>query len=1090
MSLMNITRAALSLLFSLQTLAQAAVVKIAPINATPTPASAVAPAATPLSPAFAATPVLPTLGAFPVVPTAPEALAADPAAAAAIEAASSPAAPAETPKSPDSSLETASVEASRTFDGANLNTSGSAEAVAASPSSKGATRLERPGSAEQRPLPQTLEKPLPGDPLQVTVHRLSNGMTVYLSPNRQEPRVHFEIAVRAGSRHDPLEATGMAHYLEHMQFKGTERLGTSDYAKEKPHLDRITTLYDQLFQTKDPEQRKTIYAEIDRESQAAAKYAIPNEFDRLYSATGFTKINAHTSYDETSYEGSFPTNRAEVWARTENDRLSNPVYRIFLPELEAVYEEYNRGQDNPDMAFSYAGPETLFQGHPYSRDIIGLGEHLKNPSLSRMREFFLSHYRPNNMAILLSGDFDRQEMLKLVEKNFGALKPAPIPAPPAGAVQAPRGVERHEMFHQAEERVQIGWLLPGHNHPDEDALTLMAMLMDNKWTGILNLSVNKAQKVKDSEAYPYQLNEAGGFFMLAAPKEGQTLEQAEQVLLDAVAKLKAGEFSEADIKAVITDLEVQEKKRLEKNEDRVGLMTEAYIHGEEWAHASGRQERLKKITKADILRVAERYLGNDRVVIYRRKGLPNIEKVSKPAFTPVPIDSSRQSAFFKELTSLPAKPMAPRFLREGRDYRTLDRAWGRLYSTKNPVNDLFTLEFRFDLGVSNDARLEPAFKLLKLSGAGKKGIDEFQKELYRLGSTMKMGCGDQECVVQLSGREKNLSKTLKLALQRFSHPKISAGAFGKMIDVERGARQDRKLEPEEVFRALKESATRGKDSSVLKELSPERLDALTEKELVGVLDSVFDHKRSVLYTGNRKAEEVAKILSSAQGRRRYKPTPEAKPVKISKPSRSRVVFVHREGMKQAMIGASASDGPLNPAEVLDQKLYNAMMGGMNGVYFQEVRESRALAYDAQGGYKTGERSGDDNALVSYAGTQADKAIQAAQLLKELMQHAPVTPERFEVAKRTAEEFYRTVVLPNDVPKNLLAWQRLGLSADPRAKAFEGLKSYDRARLEAFAKRFDKPLTFYVLADRNQVDLEGLKKLGNFEELPTDALFPY
>ena len=184
-----------------------------------------------------------------------------------------------------------------------------------------------------------LNEPGADDPMAVQIFQLDNGLTVYLTENHQTPRFYAEIAVRAGSKNDPAETTGLAHYLEHLLFKGTERMGTLDFAKEKPHLDHITELYEEHFREEDPEKRKAIYAEINKESQQAAQYAIPNEFDRLYRSMGAQGLNAHTWLEETVYKVDLPSNRLEQWATIEAERFVDPVFRLFQPELEIVYEE-------------------------------------------------------------------------------------------------------------------------------------------------------------------------------------------------------------------------------------------------------------------------------------------------------------------------------------------------------------------------------------------------------------------------------------------------------------------------------------------------------------------------------------------------------------------------------------------------------------------------------------------------------------------------------------------------------------------------------------------------------------------------------
>ena len=239
------------------------------------------------------------------------------------------------------------------------------------------------------------------DLLNAAIYELDNGLKVYLTENHEEPRFYAEIAVRAGSKHDPADATGLAHYLEHLLFKGTSELGTVDYEAEKPHLDRIVDLYEQHFSETDEAVRAEIYAEINREAQLAAQYAVPNEFDKLYNAMGGTALNAHTSNEETVYKIGLPSNRLAQWAEIESSRFLDPVFRIFHTELETVYEEKNRTLDNRGRIIYTAMIEELYKAHPYGQQpTIGTIDHLKNPSLVYIQAYFDTYYVPNNMAIV------------------------------------------------------------------------------------------------------------------------------------------------------------------------------------------------------------------------------------------------------------------------------------------------------------------------------------------------------------------------------------------------------------------------------------------------------------------------------------------------------------------------------------------------------------------------------------------------------------------------------------------------------------------------------------------------------------------
>ncbi len=939
--------------------------------------------------------------------------------------------------------------------------------------------------------PAAVAKPLPGDLLQVTVHRLDNGLTVYMSPNPQEPRVSAWIAVRAGAVRDPADSTGMAHYLEHMLFKGTESLGTLDYEKEAPHLYRILELYERLFDVQDPSRRAEIYAEIDRENIAASEYSIPNEFDKLYRQMGFSGVNAFTGNEEVVYICTFPRNRADVWAKVEADRFARPVFRLFQTEIETVYEEKNMSLDRPESIIYEALEKRLFGEHPYGRTVLGSIEHLKNPSLKKMYEYYGAYYVPNNMCIALAGDFDRRKMLSLVKKRFGSWKAKPLPAPQKAEIPSHRGVERVEVSYEAEEKVIASWLLPHNRHPDAPALRVMDMLMDNSVSGIINLTLNQAQKVKSSGSFAWIGNEAGYFAMIAVPKTGQTLEQAEALLLECVEKLKKGEFSSEDIAAIITNFEVSEKRRLESNDERVGVMAYSYLNFKEWKETVEDLDRLRRVTKEDVLRVAGKYLGQDRVVAYRRNAKPELPQMAKPEFTKIDIDVSRQSGFFAEVAEMPAKPIPPRWLKEGNDYVVRDMPWGRLYAGPNPVNDLFVLHFGIKFGEMHEPKLGPAMKLLSLAGAGDMSAEEFKKKLYALGASLNFGSNERWVYVRLEGLDANLEDSIDLLAELFGAPNIEAGTLEKMVEVAVGAHQDNKRNPGYIFYALGQLAQRGSESQVLAELSDQELAKLQTKELVDIVVSIPDYPWTVCYVGNRSAEEVSGMLYD--NRTRHARPPPTRRIRYQKPEKNRILFTHRD-MVQSQVGIFAADGTLDPGKEVDyQFLRNYLGGGMSSVIFQEIREARAMAYSAWGWYYGGHWKGDENLLYGRLSTQADKTIEATQLLRDLLRDPPLSEERFAETAKAIEESYRTQPVGfRDAPFAAMRWEEQGISGgDPRPEWFARALKYRLQDLREFTERMkEKPMSVYILGNRERVDMAKLKELGDFQELTLDQIFPY
>ena len=721
---------------------------------------------------------------------------------------------------------------------------------------------------------------------------------------------------------------------------------------------------------------------------------------------------------------------------------------------------------------------------------MGSVEHLKNPSLAKMYAFYDRWYAPNNMAIALSGDFDRAKTLELIKKNFETWTPHPLPALPKWELPKPKGHETYEVKYEAEQKVALAWPTVAHSHPDADALEVMDMIVDNSAAGILNLRLNQAQKVKASGSYPSMRNDAGSWHAWALPKKGQTPEEAESLLLEAIEALKAGDFSAEDVAAVITNFELNEKARIESNEARVGMMTASFISVEPWERTTGRLDRMRKITKADVVRVANQYLSSDRITVYRRDAKPEIPKISKPAFTHIAIDPSRESAFMKEVLAIPAPPLEPRWLVSGRDYQITPLEGGRLYSAKNPYNDLFSLSILFERGSRTERALCAAVDLLTLSGAGPYSADEFKKKLFALGTSLSYSCGEQSTAIHLSGLDRNLWASLELMTQRFDWPNIEDGTLKKMIEVELGAREDEKKNPGAVHHALGQFAARGQDSSVLKRLSNNEFKALKEPNLKALIRDFVLHPSRIAYVGNRSPREIGKLLASD---RRLRDTPARVPLKLLRPASPRVLFTHRD-MVQAQVGLFAADETFDPEHVVDYYFYSEYMGGdMSSVIFQEVRESRALAYSASGGHTATADKGDDTQLWGRLGCQADKTPEAVKLMESLFQDFPASEKRFHETAKSIEESYRTSPVSfRSAPWTVIGWEDQGLTGgDPGPERFKRTLSYTLPKLKAFAERFKKkPLTVWILGHRDRVGLDQLKTLGKFEEQPLEALFPY
>ncbi|MGB1700056.1 MAG: M16 family metallopeptidase, partial [Nannocystaceae bacterium] len=548
-------------------------------------------------------------------------------------------------------------------------------------------------------LPALLPTALPDDSMGVTIHRLSNGITVYISTDREKPRFSANVPVRTGSRNDPAKSTGLAHYLEHMLFKGTDELGTMDMESERPHIEEVARLYGELRAAEDEAARNVILKKIDEATQESSKFSVPNELSRLYAQLGIEGLNAYTWLDQTVYIADIPANRLAAWAAVEYERFSDPVFRLFYPELEAVYEEKNISLDSPYRRMNQALMASLFPTHPYgTQPTIGLVEHLKTPAYQDMADYFEDWYAPNNMAIVLAGDIDAETAIPVLESTIGQIPARTLgTAEPATVTPMTSRVEQ-VVEAEGETSIILAWHTVAAGHEDRPAVRILDMLVDNSVSGILNVALTTTQKVARAGSSPSFHKEAGWWEMSATAKEGQTPEELERLLLGVVADLKKGAFTEEDLAAVKLRLELEYQVSLENNYGRVSTMTDAFVEGREWADVVASRARLQEVTREDVLRVANTYLGDAYAVVKRIPGTPTLPKIEKPTISPVELDPSRESEFSERILQIEAPAIEPVWIVEGESYARATSPGASLIAAKNERNQMFTVGYSFDLG--------------------------------------------------------------------------------------------------------------------------------------------------------------------------------------------------------------------------------------------------------------------------------------------------------------------------------------------------------------------------------------------------------
>lgn len=949
-------------------------------------------------------------------------------------------------------------------------------------------------AVELSPGYRRINTPNPEDPLAAQIFELDNGLQVFLTENHEEPRFYAEIAVRAGSKHDPADGTGLAHYLEHLLFKGNQNLGTLNYAAEKPHLDRIVELYEEHFQQTDPARRAEIYAEINAEAQLAAQYAVPNEIDKLYNSMGGGGLNAHTWYEETVYKIGLPSNRLQQWAEIESDRFVDPVFRLFHTELETVYEEKNRTLDNGNRIIGTAMDELLYKVHPYGQQpTIGTVEHLKNPSLVYIQNYFDTYYVPNNMGIFISGDIDTDATIALIAEKFGDWEAKPVPE--VGPWQEPplQGAERRTVQYPGEEQVQLAFRTAANGSSDKEALILLDMILDNRTAGLINLNLNQQQLVSQAGSSPMFLNDYGSQSLYGVPKQDQTLEEVERLLLDQIEIIKAGDFDEWIIPAIINDFLKNEKASLEFNTARVTMMRQSFIEGADWDYHIAEIDRMEQLTKQDVVDVANKYFGDDYVAVYRVDAQHEVPVVEKPQIDPVTIDPTRQSEFAARVLAMAVEEIEPVFVEADRDYRIVEFAPGvELYYAPNPLNDLFTFSIGIDVGTEEDNKLGLAAALMDVAGTQSLSNEELQKEWYRMGSEFRFGSGENASAFSVSGLDSQFEDSIALMMDLINSPSADQQTLEQLKGILLKSREDQKSSPPAIARALFMYNRYGEESPMLEAMTGQEILDTQVDELLNAPSELLNYKHTLAYTGSMPLEELVAAL-----RRNYevggelRDTPAFRFRAARNIEESEVLVVDQQ-TAQAQVRIEFADGVYEPEDGLLANLYTNYFGsGMSSVVFQELREARALAYSASARYAPGGRVNAENLIMGSIGTQTDKTADALAAFIDLIDNMPSSSERFDESVNSMLNRYRTSKLNfREVIGAVRTWERQGLEGDPRRANYLKLQETELEDLLQFQQQHvkDRAKLISIVGDLSVIDTAELEQFGTVQEVEVDDLF--
>ena len=937
------------------------------------------------------------------------------------------------------------------------------------------------------------------DPLNTRIYTLENGLTVYLSEYKDAPRIKTNIAVKAGSKNDPSDATGLAHYLEHMLFKGTDVYGSLDYEKEKPLLDKIEALYEEYrsFEMTDTLNRERIWSQIDSVSGEAAKFAIANEYDKMVSGIGAKGTNAYTSNEKTVYVNDIPSNQIEKWLQLEAERFRNPVFRLFHTELEAVYEEKNRGLDSDGRKMFEALMSGLFQKHQYgTQTTIGTIEHLKNPSLTEIRKYFNKYYVPNNMALCLSGDFDSDEVIKLIEKywrdferkdnpDFEVLTEDEILEPRVSEVWGPEA-----------ERLYLGFRLPGANTEESLILTMMDMVLSNSTAGLIDLNLNQKQKLMGGGSFPYVLKDYSVHGFYGAPIEGQSLEEVKDLLLAEIENVKNGNFPDWLIEAIISDLKLEQIKKYESNAGRADEFVDAFILDISWEDHQSELERILSITKQDIMDFAKTNYSDNYTVVYKRTGEDkSVLKVTKPSITPVSVNREDQSEFLVKLLDKKVSNIDPVFLDFENDIKTTSVNEVEIFYKENTENERFKLNYILDMGKNHNNKIGLAVSYLKYLGTENMSPNQKQEEFYKLGCDLSVNSSSEKVQVTLSGLSVNFEQSVKLFEDILANAVADEEALESLKQSIIKQRNDSKKNKQVIlFSAMRSFAKYGATSAFTNLLSQEELNNVSSDELLDVIHNLTSYKHRVLYYGPYTLEEVSTSISELhRNTENLKDIPEGLNFEELETNNTTVYIVDYD-MKQAEVMFLSKGNDLNISEIPLIKFHNEYFGGgMSSIVFQEMRESKALAYSVYSTYTIPSKLDDAHYLMSYVGTQSDKLIDAMDGMLELLSIMPVAETNMENAREGIVQKIRTERLTkSQVLSEFEKANKMGIDYDIRKDLYSQVQDFTMNDLQNFHQSHinTENKVIMILGSKDELDLESIKKYGEIIFLSLEEVFGY
>lgn len=934
---------------------------------------------------------------------------------------------------------------------------------------------------------------IPNDENKVRIYTLKNGLKVFLAQNFDAPKIQTYIPVRTGSNNDPADNTGLAHYLEHMMFKGTSKIGTQDWEKEKVLLDQISDLYEQHKAEPDPEKKKDIYRAIDRVSQEASRYAIANEYDKAISSLGATGTNAHTWFDETVYKNNIPKNELEKWLKIEKERFSELVLRLFHTELESVYEEFNRAQDNDSRLVQYEMMDALFPNHPNGQQTtLGKAEHLKNPSMKAIHQYFNDYYVPNNYAMVLVGDLDFEETIQLIDRYFGAIPYRKLPEKTPVTEQPIKEIVKRTVKSPTTPRIQLAWRTESYGSKEAMLADIAANILSNRGeAGLLDLHINQTQRMLWAQAYSVGLKQYGYFSIVAVPKEDQSLDEAKAMVLEEIEVLKRGGFPDWMLPAIINDFKVQRMKSLETADGLATNLYDTYIKGRTWEEEMNEMDEYAALTKEDVIDFARSFFKDNYVAVYKEKGVNDqLIRVENPGITPVKINREAQSEFLQQIINEKTADIQPEFIDYNQEIQKEIIEGKQISFVKNKYNDIAQVHFIFPMGSDHDRDLGLSTQILQYLGTERYSPEDLKQEFYKIGVSNDFKTSNDQLTISLNGPEENIEKGIELLQHWMHHVQPDQEIYNQFVNTVLENRAAIKKDKNRIMTGLNNYAKLGEFSRFKNVISQEELESSRAEVFTDRIKNIFSYPYQLFFYGKNFEGFKEYMVDYIKPASLQIPEPKQYP----EPETSGHVYFTDYDMVQVEMSKVGRGDKLDIHNLGKINVFNEYFGrGLSSIVFQEIRESKSLAYSAYVSYAANSELGHHDYITTYIGTQPDKLQIAVDTMTELMSELPEIPVQFENARYSAlKQIASARITRTQIFFNTLKMKKIGISHDFRKDIYGQIQNLTFEDLKQFYETKIKPVHFNtaLIGKRENLNREAIHEMGDFKELSLQDIFGF